>query len=98
MTDQSKTEIADTQSTVEQVKNLLIEQFNASYQSFCMSINRIPFPSAIRNNIVQFLDTGYLWAMEGFKHVNFNPTLPPMPQTQQDASNDKLVTEGTDAA
>lgn len=95
MEDIAKQEIPIAQENGADVKKIIMDQFVTSYHNLCANINRIPFAPQIKAIIGQNVDTAYLWAMEGFKYIDFNPPVPSQPS----ATNDVYVApKGNDAA
>jgi hypothetical protein len=48
------------------MRNIFFER----YRSFSNTILEIPFPPGIKNNILTFLDTAFLWSKEGFAIID----------------------------
>jgi len=59
------------------VKQILLEQYIKEHQALAMTINRIPFPIEIKEKIILFLDTSYLWGEKALSLMDFNQQVSP---------------------
>jgi hypothetical protein len=72
------------------VKNVLFETFCQQYQSLNGMLNKLPINQQLKAIIMQYFDTGFLWAKEGFAAMTLTiPQVPPKPLEVVDIADAK---------
>jgi len=60
------------QSDADIIKQILIDQYIKDHKALAITINRIPFPKEIKEKIILFLDTSYIWGEKALSLMDFN--------------------------